>query len=248
MHSIPSRRRRFTLLELMAMIAIIVILFSLLFPSVMRARHVANSAVCLSKLKQLDVATRTYAMGNRATLPVLPWGNSTEYAVNIWDVPAAFCRALAGNRGNVSDFMCSYNYSYNNSTIVRKTAGTTPSFNGPLDLSGNGKRYLVGFSYWAISFSDNRKRSVWADRNTSCIQKPRLGDLNPTKALWSDNAQGNGNTLADGWSSGASLHVFKGATNCAVVLGDGSGSLKREETLSYQRDSTKGANTWYNWY
>ncbi len=246
MHSLPAQRRRFTLLELMAVIAIIAILFSLLFPSFSRARHVANSAVCLSKLKQLDMASRTYAMSNRATLPALSWGGG-GYARNIWDVPAAFCRAVAGDGANVSSLMCSYNYSYRNGSIVRKSPGTTGGFNGPLDLSGNDKRYLVGFNYWAVSFSDNLYGEVWGDRNNSngYIQKPRLGDLDATKALWSDNARGNGNTLADGWNTSASLHVFKGATNCGVILGDSSGSLKREETLIYRRNS---ASTWYNWY
>jgi hypothetical protein len=154
---------------------------------------------------------------------------------------------VAGEGGNVSALMCSYNYSYRNGVITRKSPGSILGFNGALDLSGNDKRYLVGYNYWAISFSDNLYGDIWGDRNTvnGYIQKPQLGSLDATKALWSDNAQANGNTLANGWNSAASLHVLKGSTNCGVVLGDGSGSLKREESLIYRRNS---ANTWYNWY
>jgi prepilin-type N-terminal cleavage/methylation domain-containing protein len=245
MHSIPPRLRRFTLLELMAVMAIIAILFSLLFPSVMRARHVANSAVCLSKLKQLDMTARAYAMSNRSTLPVFAWGNS-DFARNLWDVPAAFCRAIAGDNGKIGDLMCSYNFSYNNGSIVRKSSGTVLGFNNGVnpELSGVGKRYLVGFNYWAISFSNNPGGEIGTD-NTGHNQNPQMGKLVTTKALWSDNARGNGNTLSAGWNSNASLHVFKGATNCGVILGDSSGSLKREEALIYRRNS---ASTWYNWY
>lgn len=53
-------RRAFTLIELLAVIAIIAVLISLLFPALGQARGAARSVACLSNQKQLGLSARMY--------------------------------------------------------------------------------------------------------------------------------------------------------------------------------------------
>ena len=64
----PVRHSRFTLMELLVVIAVIGILVSLLLPSLVQARRKAMNGVCLSNLRQLTVATIVYDSSNQALM------------------------------------------------------------------------------------------------------------------------------------------------------------------------------------
>jgi len=51
----------FTLIELLVVIAVIAILMALLFPALRKAREAGRRAVCMSNLRQLQIAWQTYA-------------------------------------------------------------------------------------------------------------------------------------------------------------------------------------------
>jgi prepilin-type N-terminal cleavage/methylation domain-containing protein/prepilin-type processing-associated H-X9-DG protein len=55
-----ERRRAFTLIELMSVIAIITILAALLFPVMAQAREAARTTQCVSNMRQLGLAARMY--------------------------------------------------------------------------------------------------------------------------------------------------------------------------------------------
>ena len=66
-----SQRRTngFTLIELLVVIAIIAILASLLLPALAKAKESSRTAICISNLRQIAIASMTYTLDQNGRLP-----------------------------------------------------------------------------------------------------------------------------------------------------------------------------------
>ncbi|OGV48510.1 MAG: hypothetical protein A2X49_11640 [Lentisphaerae bacterium GWF2_52_8] len=65
-------RRKFTLIELLLIIAIICILAGLLLPSLSRARDMARRTLCQGNLRQINLKTNIYFSENQGYFPCIP--------------------------------------------------------------------------------------------------------------------------------------------------------------------------------
>jgi prepilin-type N-terminal cleavage/methylation domain-containing protein/prepilin-type processing-associated H-X9-DG protein len=64
-----SRKRAFTLIELLVVISIIALLISILLPALQSARESARTVTCLSNLRQINLATSSYASDHEGVWP-----------------------------------------------------------------------------------------------------------------------------------------------------------------------------------
>ena len=78
-----SMNKKFTLLELLIVIAIIGILITMLLPSLDKARRATRAALCASNEKQIGIASAMYLRDNNATFTGEYWTsgayNAGEY-------------------------------------------------------------------------------------------------------------------------------------------------------------------------
>jgi|GEM_PF-1664966 len=107
----------FTLVELLVVIGIIAVLISILLPSLNKARASAVGVQCLSNLRQIGIAVRSYAQDNKDWLPApfgtmaVPMNTNTFVAFR----PAATWPDTLFDRGYLPD-----------ARTEKTTAGTNP--------------------------------------------------------------------------------------------------------------------------
>lgn len=74
------RKRRFTLVEIMIVVAIIGLLAAIAVPNFVRSRKAARQKTCIENLRAIDFAKQNYAMENNVKVSVEPAeGNLTPY-------------------------------------------------------------------------------------------------------------------------------------------------------------------------
>jgi prepilin-type N-terminal cleavage/methylation domain-containing protein len=80
LQKLQTRRRGFTLVEIMIVVAIIAMLAAIALPNFMRARKRAHAARVLEDLRLIDAAVDQYAI-EYSLMPgaVVPWDRLTQY-------------------------------------------------------------------------------------------------------------------------------------------------------------------------
>ena len=86
MSKLGSRRKGFTLIELMVVVAIIAVLIALLLPAVQSRAESARRSQCVNNLKQMALAAQSY-MTNIGSYPL---ANATNTLGNALNNPFAF--------------------------------------------------------------------------------------------------------------------------------------------------------------
>jgi prepilin-type N-terminal cleavage/methylation domain-containing protein/prepilin-type processing-associated H-X9-DG protein len=107
-----SNKRAFTLIELLVVMGIIGILVGLLLPALARAKTKAMNTVCVSNLRQLGIAARTYSEDSNNRLPsaeILPTQpiDPQKPLSRICDLLASYMGRTPGtNTNSASVFRC----------------------------------------------------------------------------------------------------------------------------------------------
>ena len=97
------RRRAFTLVELLVVIAVVAILGALLLPALGRARESARGAACLGNLHQIGIALQVYVSENNNRLPVMfDWSSDSAVNTNGPSMP----QVLRPQTGSTNVFAC----------------------------------------------------------------------------------------------------------------------------------------------
>jgi len=91
-------KKRFSLVELLVVIAVIAILSALLFPALSKARESARISQCSNNLKQIGIGLLTYVMDNN---DVFPLSLTTQHPRGTW--ADAIYETIGGKSNYVDD-------------------------------------------------------------------------------------------------------------------------------------------------
>ena len=148
------RRRGFTLMELLIVIAIIALLVSILLPAITRAREMASRTVCLSNIRQLQLGWLAYANEHKGHFCTTGLSVARTYQ-GLGGLGGGWLSAHDLQNANAVDFPDSRLWPYVHDINVyycpndtRPVKGASdPTFPGSGSLASYGMNALMGGAY-----------------------------------------------------------------------------------------------------
>jgi prepilin-type N-terminal cleavage/methylation domain-containing protein/prepilin-type processing-associated H-X9-DG protein len=181
------RARGFTLLELLVVIAILALLAALLLPALSAAKGRANSAGCVSNLRQLIFAWKMYADDNNGVLAVnVPLPEDTP----AW-VTANF--SLPAQKTNPAVLLQGLMFPYvRNPAVYRCPADTTRTNGAPAVLS-------YSMNGWMGSRTMNQS-GAYGNKSSyrTYVRESEISVIGAASRLWVLSDE-DPSTLNDGW-------------------------------------------------
>jgi prepilin-type N-terminal cleavage/methylation domain-containing protein len=159
---VSRRHLGFSLLELLAVIAIIGVLIALTVPAVQSAREAARRSQCLNNLKQIGLALTNYHDAHRTLPPaaIRPPGfvdNGRDKPRATW---AVVILPMLEQSSVYQSFDPTVDVSANSNTTVR--TATIPVYRCPTDVGGNVRfQPLVGVEYSRSNYAANFGSGSW---------------------------------------------------------------------------------------
>jgi len=181
MNLVSRRRRAFTLIEILVVVAIIALLVTILLPSLARAREQSKRAVCASNLHQMGLGCLSYASAHKGIGPFRGWftytiseidrealgyGNETKKVLVNY--------GLLYGRWMVKSFDIMYCPSDNRTRDLPRTPSSGGTYGGVATVWDRYTRWTFGTYNYAVPLA---KRGIYG---------PKLSGTNPyPKDKWS---------------------------------------------------------------
>ena len=174
-----NRRRAFTLVELIVVIAVLALLAALLFPAISGARDRSLASTCSSNVRQVTMAALSFAIDNEGEMPVnyqrtgggahgpgfwekilpyLPGRNldSPRSAMNVYRCPLAK-RHSWNHLGNRDPATIAYNY-----TPMSPNTNTAPALLSKIVQRPSAAMMLTDSSSWSTAWGGTMPGTVSA--------------------------------------------------------------------------------------
>lgn len=193
--------KRFTLLELLIVVAVIAILLSLLLPSLGKARLKAKRAVCLSNLSQLNIAQNAYGQNNNGRLAVSSrgtnWSNHSNVSLHAWEKNIFDSLKLNYLNDEAQAFICPIQeapdtwWEYNNKAKGRLSSYMSATSENLSPKTSAGKSAVM----WRKSNENYNVKMLSLVEDSNMMLLADLIRYNPNSAEWNlaDKVYKNGN-------------------------------------------------------